>query len=391
MSTFSSGRLGPLTLRNRIIKAATFEGRTPRGQVTQELIDFHVEVARGGAAMTTVAYCAVSPDGRVFRDCLVLDDTSVPELRRLTEAVHAEGAAASAQLGHAGLVADAVSNKMRSLAPSRRFSAPGRSLVPAATVQDLARVRADFVRAARCAVEAGFDCVEVHVGHNYLLSSFLSPNLNKRKDEYGGSLDNRARFPREVLTAVREAVGDQAAVIAKLNMSDGVDGGLWLDESLEVARRIQEDGSADALQLTGGSSLLNGMYFFRGDVPIDDFARTQPAVLRPLVKPFLRRIMPSYPFEEAFFLPFARQFRAALDVPLILLGGINRLDTIEHALDQGFAFVAMARALLREPELPRKFAAQTSAESLCIHCNKCAPTIYSHTGTHCVLIQQANA
>jgi 2,4-dienoyl-CoA reductase-like NADH-dependent reductase (Old Yellow Enzyme family) len=391
VSAFSPGLLGPLTLRNRIIKAATFEGRTPRGQVTQELIDFHVEVARGGAAMTTVAYCAVSPDGRVFRDCLVLDDASVPGLRRLTDAVHAEGAAASAQLGHAGLVADAVSNKMRSLAPSLRFSAPGRSLVPAATVQDLARVRADFVRAARCAVDAGFDCVEVHVGHNYLLSSFLSPNLNKRKDGYGGSLDNRARLPREVLSAVREAVGDRAAVIAKLNMSDGVEGGLWLDESLEVARQIQADGSVDALQLTGGSSLLNGMYFFRGDVPIDDFARTQPAVLRPLVKPFLRRIMPSYPFEEAFFLPFARQFRAALDVPLILLGGINRLDTIEHGLDEGFAFVAMARALLREPDLPRKMLAEQSTESLCIHCNKCAPTIYSRRGTHCVLVPPANA
>ncbi|MDT7572778.1 MAG: 4,4-dithiodibutanoate disulfide reductase [Actinomycetota bacterium] len=387
-AAFTPARLGPLTLRNRIIKAATFEGRTRRGEVTQELVDFHTEVARGGAAMSTVAYCAVAPDGRVFRDCLVLDEQSVPGLRRLTDAVHAEGAAASAQLGHAGLVADAVSNKMRSLAPSRRFSAPGRSLVPAATAQDLARVRGDFVRAARCAVEAGFDAVEVHVGHNYLLSSFLSPNLNKRKDEYGGSLANRARFPREVLTAVRDAVGDRAAVTAKLNMADGVRRGLWLTESLEIARLIERDGSVDALQLTGGSSLLNGMYFFRGDVPIDDFARTQPALLRPLVRPFLRRIMPTYPFEEAFFLPFARQFRAALDLPLILLGGINGLDTIESAIEEGFAFVAMARALLREPDLPRKLAAQSSAESLCIHCNKCAPTIYSRTGTHCVLVPQ---
>jgi 2,4-dienoyl-CoA reductase-like NADH-dependent reductase (Old Yellow Enzyme family) len=388
---FTPARLGPLTLPNRIIKAATFEGRTRRGEVTPELVDFHTQVARGGAAMTTVAYCAVSPDGRVFRDCLVLDEATVPGLRRLTDAVHAEGAAASAQLGHAGLVADAVSNKMRSLAPSRRLSAPGRSLVPAATKEDLARVRADFVRAARCAVEAGFDCVEVHVGHNYLLSSFLSPNLNKRKDEYGGSLVNRARFSREVLAAVRDAVGDRAAVLAKLNMADGVEGGLWLDESIRVARWIEDDGSVDALQLTGGSSLLNGMYFFRGDVPIEDFARTQPAAIRPLVRPFLRRIMPTYPFEEAFFLPFARQFREALDLPLVLLGGINRLETIERAVEEGFAFVAMARALLREPDLPRRLAAQTSAESLCIHCNKCAPTIYSRGGTHCVLVPQDTA
>ena len=389
-NAFTPARLGPLTLRNRIIKAATFEGRTRRGEVTPELVDFHRHVARGGAAMSTVAYCAVAPDGRVFRDCLVLDEDSVPGLRRLTDAVHAEGAAVSAQLGHAGLVADAVSNKQRSLAPSRRFSAPGRSLVPAATPADLARVREDFVRAARCAVEAGFDCVEVHVGHNYLLSSFLSPNLNKRKDTYGGSLENRARFPREVLSAVREEVGSRVAVTAKLNMADGVKRGLWLTESLDVAKWIEADGSVDALQLTGGSSLLNGMYFFRGDVPIDDFARTQPAALRPLVRPFLRRIMPTYPFEEAFFLPFARQFRAALELPLILLGGINRLDTIESAIDEGFTFVAMARALLREPDLPNRLATQAAAEGLCIHCNKCAPTIYGRTGTHCVLVPDRN-
>lgn len=286
---FQPARLGPLTLRNRVIKAATFEGRTPRGEVTDELVAFHEQVAGGGVGMTTVAYCAVSPGGRVFRHCLVLDDDSVPGLRRLTDAVHAQGAAASAQLGHAGLVADARSNKARSLAPSRRFSPVAKAVVPAAGTDDLRQVRDDFVRAARCAVDAGFDCVEVHVGHNYLLSSFLSPNLNKRRDDYGGSVENRSRFPREVLQAVREAVGDRAAVVAKLNMSDGVDGGLWLTESVQVARLLQDDGAVHALQLTGGSSLLNGMYFFRGEVPLEDFARTQTRALRPLVRRFLRR------------------------------------------------------------------------------------------------------
>lgn len=382
---FAPARLGPLTLRNRIIKAATFEGRSYRGQVTEDLVAFHEAVARGGAAMSTVAYCAVSPDGRVFRHCLVLDADTVPGLRKLTDAVHAHGAAAAAQLGHAGLVADAMSNKQKSLAPSRRFSPVAKGVVPAATPRDLARVRDDFVAAARHALEAGFDCLEVHLGHNYLLSSFLSPNLNRRTDSYGGDIEGRARFPREVLRAVRDAVGDRAAVTAKLNMSDGVPGGLWLDESIEVARMLQGDGTVDALQLTGGSSLLNGMYFFRGEVPLDDFARTQPRALRPVVKPLLRRILPEYPFEEAFFLPYARQFRVAVDLPLILLGGINRLDTVQQAVADGFAFVAMARALLRDPDLVNKLQAGASSESLCIHCNKCAPTIYDHAGTHCVL------
>ena len=385
-AALTPGRLGPLTLRNRIVKAATFEGATPKGHVTDRLVEFHRAVARGGVGMSTVAYCAVNPAGRVQRHCMVLDADTARDLRRLTDAVHDEGAAVAAQLGHAGLVADARSNGMKSLAPSRRFSPPAKGLVPAATPSDLDAVTEDFVRAARCAIEAGFDAVEVHLGHGYLLSSFLSPRLNKRSDSYGGSLDNRARFPRQVLRAVRDAVGQRMAVTAKLNMSDGVPGGLWLDESLEVARMIESDGVLDAFELTGGSSLQNAMYFFRGDVPLAEMLATQPAYVRPGMRLIAPRLFPSYPFEEGFFLPFARQFRAALTMPLIYLGGVNRLSTADAAIDEGFDLVAMGRALLREPDLIRTWTGGERDEGLCVHCNKCMPTIYS--GTRCVLVEQ---
>src|SRR3954454_15190342 len=382
---FTTARLGSLTLRNRFVKAATFEGATPRGRVTDQLVEFHRDVARGGVGMTTVAYCAVSPEGRVQRHCLVLDADTATELRRLTDAVHAEGAAVAAQLGHAGLVADARSNRRKSLAPSRRFSPPAKGFVPAASARDLDRVRADFVAAARNAIEAGFDAIEVHLGHGYLLSSFLSPQLNRRRDDYGGSLEARARFPRQVLRAVRDAVGDRIAVTAKFNMSDGVPRGLWLDESVQVARWIESDGTLDAIELTGGSSLQNAMYFFRGDVPLAEMLATQPAYVRRGRRRIAPRLFPSYPFEEAFFLPFARQFRAALQLPLIYLGGVNRLETAERVLDEGFELVALARALLREPDLIATFGAGQRTEGLCVHCNKCMPTIYS--GTRCVLVE----
>jgi len=380
-----AARLGPLTLRNRVIKSATFEGATPHGQVTDRLVDFHRAVAAGGVGMTTVAYCAVAPEGRVHRHCLVLDDDTAVALRAVTDAVHAEGAAACAQIGHAGLVADARSNRRRSLAPSRRFSPPAKGFVPAASTADLDRVRDDFARAARNAVTAGFDAVEVHVGHGYLLSSFLSPRLNRRTDAYGGDLAARARFPREVVRAVRDAVGPRIAVTAKLNMADGVDGGLWLQESVEVARMLQDDGALDAIELTAGSSLENAMYFFRGDVPLAEMLQTQPAYVRPMMRLVAPRLFPSYPFEEAFLLPFARQFLAALDLPLVYLGGVNKLDTVNQMLGEGFAFVAMARALLREPDLLRRWDKGEVHDGLCVHCNKCMPTIY--TGTRCVLVQ----
>jgi len=383
-SAFAPARLGPLTLRNRIIKAATFEGVMPKGAVTDDLVAFHRRVAAGGAALSTVAYCAVSPGGRVQRHTLVMREEIVPDLRRLTDAVHAEGALASAQIGHAGLVANVRSNGVPTLAPSTRFSAPAMGRVKGATHEQLDEVVGQFQRAALVAEAAGFDAVEVHLGHNYLLSSFLSPNLNKRTDDLGGSLQNRARYPRRVVAAVKEAVGDRLAVLAKLNMADGVDKGLWLDESLQVAQWLEADGHLDAIELTGGSSLLNGMYFFRGDVPMDEFIAAQPKVVGLGLRVMGHRIFPELPYEEGFFLPMARQFRAELTMPLVLLGGINHRATIDQAMAEGFEFVAMARALLREPDLPNRLAADDTATGLCIHCNKCLPTIYS--GTRCVLV-----
>ena len=383
-SAFTPATLGPLHLRNRLIKAATFEGVMPRGAVTQQLIDFHVAVARGGAALTTVAYCAVSKGGRVSRDTMVFTEDLIPDLQRLTAAVHAEGAAVSAQLGHAGYVAQNQSKHHPSLGPSTRFSMPAMGRVHGASAAELDEVVSQFERATRVAIEAGFDAVEVHLGHNYLLSSFLSPNLNKRTDGLGGSIANRSTFPRRVVEAVRRVADGRVAVLAKFNMADGVKKGLWLDESLQFGQLLQDDGHLDAMELTGGSSLLNGMYFFRGDVPMKEFAAAQGPVVGLGLRVFGRRLFPKLPYEEAFFLPFARQFREALSMPLVLLGGVNERATIDGAMDEGFEFVAMARALLREPDLVNQLAAGTTAAGRCIHCNKCLPTIYS--GTRCVLV-----
>jgi 2,4-dienoyl-CoA reductase-like NADH-dependent reductase (Old Yellow Enzyme family) len=382
-SPFEPAKLGPLTLRNHVIKSATFEGRTPRRQVTSELIEFHRRFAAGGVGMSTVAYCAVSRDGGTDGRQIVLCEDVIPGLRKLTDVIHAEGAAAAAQLGHAGPVANPAGNRRPAIAPSRVLAPIAMKRTQAATEEDIDRVTADFATGAKVAVEGGFDAIELHLGHNYLLSAFLSPKLNKRRDRWGGDIENRARFPRDVVRAVRESAGPDVAVTAKLNMSDGVRGGLEIDESIEIAKMLEADGALDALELTGGSSLANPMYLFRGEAPIEEMAATMPRVMRAGFKLTAWKFMRRYPFREAFFLADARRFREALRMPLILLGGINRLDTITSAIEEGFAFVAMGRALLREPDLINKMQAGTSQEATCIHCNKCMPSIYS--GTRCVL------
>lgn len=381
---FNPAKLGPLTLRNRVIKAATFEARTPDALVTDDLIEYHRLPAADGVAMTTVAYCAVSPGGRTGGNQIWMRPHAVPGLRRLTEAIHAEGAAISAQIGHAGPVADARSNQATALAPVRFFNPIAMRFAQKATREDIDDVLAAHAHAARLAVDAGFDAVEIHLGHNYLASAFLSPLLNRRDDEFGGSLQNRAKVARGLVMAVRRAVRQQVAVTAKLNMTDGIRGGITVDEALTTARWLQDDGGLDAIELTAGSSLVNPMYLFRGDAPVKEFAAAFKPPLRWGIRMTGHRFFREYPYRDAYLLREARLFRAELTIPLILLGGITNRTTMDLAMAEGFEFVAMARALLAEPDLVNRIAAEGSqVRSACTHCNQCMATIYRRT--HCVV------
>lgn len=388
---FAEARLGPVRLRNRILKSATHEGLASQGLVTDALVAWHREIAAGGAAATTLAYCSVSADGRTFRDQIHVREEALPGLARLAEAVHAEGAAAAIQLGHAGWFAHPRAIRRAPTGPSRVFSPHAGCFSRAAGPADLERWRRDFEAAARGAVRAGFDVLEVHLGHGYLLSQFLTPTTNRRRDAWGGGLEQRARFPREVLRAVREAAGPEVAVTAKLNMEDGFRGGLRLDEGLQVARWIEADGSVDALQLTAGHTTRTPFYLMRGEVPRAEMIRNQPPGLARLgMRLFGRIFMRPWPFEEAFLRPAARRFLEAVDLPLILLGGLTRRETLEEALAEGFAFVAMGRALLRDPDLPRRMASGELQASRCVPCNRCVVEM-ERGGTRCVRRETAPA
>lgn len=380
---FAPATLGPLELKNRFIKAATFEGVMTDGHVSQELIDFHLRPVRGGIAMTTVAYLAVAPEGRTNKDTIWLKRSVLPGLRRLTDTIHDNGALVAGQIGHAGPVADARSNGIPSLAPGRLFSPVSGKLSRAITPDEIERVVQDYANGASIMAEAGFDSIEIHLAHNYLLSSFLSPKFNKRKDDWAGSLENRARFSRRVVAAVREAAPAHMAVTAKISLDDGVKGGFRLPESAEFARMLQADGHLDALEMTGGSSLGDPIYLFKGDAPREDFAEILTGLPKLGFKLLGKKFMPSYPFEEGYFRPMALQIREAVDMPLVFLGGINNLSTVHRAMNDGFDFVAMGRAVLREPDLILRMQDGTQTEGNCIHCNRCMVSIYS--GSRCVI------
>lgn len=390
LDPFAPAKLGPITLRNRVIKSATYEGLAHGGLVTRELVEFHRQLAAGGVGMTTVAYLAVAPEGRTNEHQVYWRPEALPGLRTLTDTIHAEGAAISAQIGHAGPVADPIGNRMPALGPSRAFPNQGARLTRKATPADIDRIVQAHADAARMAVEVGFDAIEVHLGHSYFASAFLSPLVNRRKDEFGGTLENRAKVARRVARAVRDTVGDQAAIIAKLNLTDGARGGISLDESIQTAQWLEADGSIDALEMTAGSSLLNPMFLFRGGAPVAEFAAVMRQPIRTGIRIMGKRFIREYPYEDLYLLEMSRKVRAEVALPMVLLGGVVDRAGIDAAMAGGFQFVAMARALVREPDLIGRLAREDGHQvrSLCIHCNRCMPT--NMTGVRCPEITDAS-
>ena len=381
---FAPVQLGPIKLRNRVVKAATSEGRSPEGLVSDDLIAFHRSFAEGGVGMTTVAYCCISPEAASAPGQIVMNAAAVPGLRKLTDAVHDAGAAISAQLGHAGVVAHKRLSGVTPVAPSRFVNPASMAYCREITRAEIQTVIEQFGAAAQVAVDAGFDAVELHFGHLYLPSSFLSPLINRRRDEYGGGIDNRSRLVREIAQQVRDVVGDRIAVIAKLDMDDGLPGSIWIDESLRTAQLLDADRSLDAIELTQGSSVFKPMYLFRGDVPVKEFSEVMPAHMRLPIRVVGKWAMGQYPYHDLYMLDAARQFVPVMqNTALILLGGITNRDHLDTAMKEGFSLAAMGRALLREPDLVNQMQVDPTTRSRCNHNNKCMVTVFGRT--HCVL------
>jgi 2,4-dienoyl-CoA reductase-like NADH-dependent reductase (Old Yellow Enzyme family) len=369
---FASTRLGSLTLRNRFVRSAAFEGMCEGGLPSARLVDYHGSVARGGVGMTTVAYASVSRDGLTYGHQLRMDAGGMRRaLVRLTDAVHGEGAAACIQIGHAGYFADPAVTGTRPVGASRVPNVYGLSLPRPMREEDIGRVVSDFGRAAVTVRESGFDAVELQLCHGYLLSQFLSPYTNRRGDRYGGSLENRMRFPRAVVRRVREVLGPGFPVVAKVNLTDGFDGGLELGEAVEVARMLEREG-VDALVLSGGFVSKVPMYVMRGDVPFAQMYENESSATKKVGLLLLGKVMvKAFEFREAYFLEDARAVRRAVDVPLMLVGGMRSVGTIREVVGEGFELVAMARPLIVEPDLVERMRRGETDGSVCEPCNRC--------------------
>jgi 2,4-dienoyl-CoA reductase-like NADH-dependent reductase (Old Yellow Enzyme family) len=371
---FTPAKLGGAELKNRIIRTAAFEGMCPDGAPSEGLVEHH----------RTVAYCSVSSGGRTYGHQMHMRAEIIPGLKKLTGAVHAEGALSCLQLGHAGYFAGKKVIGTKPLAPSRLFNLYGLSFSKEMDKAEISRATRDFVEAAELSRQAGFDAVELHLGHGYLLSQFLSPYTNRREDGYGGTLENRMRFPVETLRATRKALGPDFPILAKMNLEDGFKGGLEIDEAVQIARALEENG-ASALVLSGGFVSKTPLFMLRGNVPVKEMAGAQKSLFAKIgLTMFGRIFVQTYKFENLFFLENAKKIRAAVKLPLVLVGGVCSLSDMEKAMDEGFDFVALGRALIRDPDFVNKLKRGEITASDCDHCNICIAEM-DRGGVRCVL------
>ena len=377
-SLFTPAAIGPLTLRNRTIRSAAFESMCPGNAPSEQLLEYHRSVAAGGVGMTTIAYAAVAQSGLSFERQLWMRPEIVPGLRRVTDAIHQEGAAASIQLGHCGNMSHKSICGVLPVGASSGFNLYSPTLVRGLRSGELPQLAKAYGESVRLAREAGFDAVEVHAGHGYLISQFLSPYTNHRKDAYGGSLENSMRFTDQVMEEVMEAAGSDLAVLVKTNMRDGFRGGMEIEEALQVARRLVHDG-AHALVLSGGFVSKAPMYVMRGAMPIRTMTHYMDCWwLKYGVRMVGKWMIPTVPFREAYFLEDALRFREAIpEIPLVYVGGLVSRPKIEEVLGHGFEFVQMGRALLNEPGFVNRMRDDAQARCSCGHSNYCIARMYS--------------
>ena len=372
VNAFSPVQIGPLRLRNRFVKAATHGGHS-----FASMERMYCRMAANGVSLLTVAYVAVSERNKTFDNQCHISEANLGDWRSLVTKVRAAGGSMSAQLHQSGLFV--MSSSGQPMGPSF-FLLPSKPAWPRTmTRADIAAVTAEFATAAALCAEAGFACIEVHCGHGYLLSQFLTPLINRRSDSYGGSVAQRARFAVEVVEAVRAAAGPSIALVVKMNADDGLPlGGLRLPDAVRTAQLLSEAG-ADAIVPSFGYTSLNGFGMLRGDVPLKEMAEGMPSCwlrwLTRLLGPFL---VPRIEYTSAFLRQHAAAFVAGLKqtgTAVVYVGGADSLSAVHELLSSGCVAVQVGRPLIREPWFVRKLEvadrAGKDAASSCIRCNQC--------------------
>lgn len=358
---FDTSCLGGVVLKNRFVRSATWEGMAhDDGSCTPALVDVISELAKGEVGLIVSSHTFVSPEGQAgLRQLAVYDDRFIPGLSEMAKAAHDGGSRIVLQLAHAGVQADKSLTKLEAVGPSSLSSTSG-PIGRAMTPDEIDRVTEAFVAAARRTQAAGFDGVQIHAAHGYLLSQFLSPYFNRRTDDFGGSLENRSRVLLAILERTKATCGKTFPVLVKLNSEDFIDGGLTVEEMLQIAGMLEQSG-IDGIEMSGGSMDAASKFkpVRRGGLPTED--------------------------REVYYREAAKRFKATIGVPLILVGGIRSYTVAEKLVEDGITdYISLSRPFIREPNLVARWKSGDTERSACGSCNMCFVPIVKGEGMYCV-------
>ncbi len=357
---FDQTTINGMTLKNRLARSATWEGMCDAdGKPGQKLIDFYRELARGNVGLIITGYTFVSPEGKHLPGKMGIhtDDFS-DTMKEMIRAVHEDGGRICIQLVHAGGQTDSSKAGRKPLAPSAVKLDQYPELPAEMTGEDISRVITAFGAGARRAKDWGFDAVQLHGAHGFLINQFLSPLTNQRKDEYGGSIENRCRFLLKSYRAIRSAVGPDFPIMIKLNGSDNLAGGLTIEDAVFAAKALDKEG-IDCIEVSGGTPAS-------GD---QNPARTKI----------------NSPEKEAYNLPLARQIRAAVKCPIMVVGGFRSFGVAEKTIQESADYISMARPFIREPDLAKRWQEGDRSPARCISCNSCFMPGIKEGGIYCVV------
>ena len=385
---FTPMEINGMHLKNRLVKSATYEAMAAEdGSVTDQLIDMYTSLAKGGVGLIITGYAYIQENGHCMPlQTGVFSDDNIPGLQKLADAVHEEGGAIALQIAHSGRQTfPALIGDQTPMAPSAIEEDPFFHIEPRAmTTEEISETIDAFGAAAFRCKEAGFDAVQLHGAHGYLIAQFLSPFTNRRTDEWGGNTENRMRFVKEVVKKVRAAVGPDYPVLIKISVEEGVENGMTLDESCIIAKGLAGEG-VDAIEVSGGIVADTAFVMSRGDVPIDQFTAGLEGDAKVQTEQVLHSIADSVKMEEAYWSGHAEKIKEVVgDVPVMVVGGMKYPQTMETIVQEKKAdFISLARSLIKEPALPKEMAEGRKSPVKCGYCNRCLGAIVAGQPLKC--------
>jgi 2,4-dienoyl-CoA reductase-like NADH-dependent reductase (Old Yellow Enzyme family) len=357
---FEPTEINGMVMKNRFVRSATWAGMAgDDGSCTPKLVEWMVKLAEGGVGLIITGHAYVSQRGQASPWQIGIDkDERIPGLQDMTDAVHKKGGKIVIQLAHAGMFANSKLTGETPVAPSA-LSGFTEHPPKEMNLDDIEELVKGYGEAAMRGKKAGFDGIQIHAAHGYLLSQFLSPVFNKRHDRYGGKIENRATFLLEILKSIRAKVGDDYPVLIKINSRDFLEGGLELEESIKVGEMLKEEG-IDAIEISGGTAVSGKLSPVRTGISSED--------------------------DEAYFKDAARAFKERIDIPIILVGGIRSFEVANDIVDHHIAdYISMSRPFIREPDLINRWKSGSQDKSNCLSDSKCFAPAMSGKGVYCVV------